>query len=90
MESTIKKPLFIQTATVTGDSGAQGALNLMSGISANDLVLSVVCTSEANAMCIPWLHNNTNWFAKVVDWRNLAVINKKMTLIVKYIPNGMI
>lgn len=90
MESTIKKPLFIQTATVTGDSGAQGALNLMSGISANDLVLSVVCTSEANAMCIPWLYNNTSWFAKVVDWRNLAVINKRMTLIVKYIPNGMI
>lgn len=90
MESTIKKPLFIQTATVTGDSGAQGVLSLISVISANDLVLSVVCTSEANAMCIPWLYNNTRWFAKVVDWRNLAVINKNVTLIVKYIPNGMI
>lgn len=90
MESTIKKPLFIQTATVTGNSGSQGAISLVSAASANDLVLAVVCTSEANAMCIPWKYNNTTWYAKVVDWRNLAVINKDVTLIVKYIPNGMI
>lgn len=90
MESTIKKPIYIATATITGNSGSQGAVNLSSVISANDLVLAVVCTSNANAMCFAWKYNNSTWFAKVVDWRNLAVINQDMTLVVKYIPNGMI
>ena len=89
--STIKKALEIRTITVQGTTNTQGALSIQgtSGVSADDEVLSVACTNGANIMCIPWKYDNKIWYAKCLDWGNMASRNNEaVTLVVKYIPNG--
>lgn len=86
--STIGKNYTIKQVTVSGQSGAQGALALYGVVSSNDIVLGVTCTNYANCMCIPWLYDNRTWYAKTVSWTNMAIINASSTVIVDYIPNG--
>ena len=89
--SIMKKSLEIRTITVQGTTNSQGALSIQgtSGVSADDEVLSVACTNGANIMCIPWKYDNNIWYAKCLNWENMASQNDKaVTLVVKYIPNG--
>lgn len=87
----MKKSLEIRTITVQGTTNTQGALSVQgtSGVSADDEVLSVACTSDANTMCIPWKYDNNIWYAKCVDWESMTSLNNtSVTVVVKYIPNG--
>ena len=87
--SNIKKSMEIKTATVSGASGTTGAVSLSSAVSADDLVLSVMCTNYTNALCIPWKYDNNVWYTKVVEWSNFSAVNASVSLIVVYIPNGL-
>lgn len=89
--SIMKKSLEIRTITVQGTTNTQGALPIQgtSGVSADDEVLSVACTNDANIMCIPWKYDNNIWYAKCVDWGSMTSRNNtSVTVVVKYIPNG--
>lgn len=76
----------LHTATINGTTNAQGAVSLSETIPSTATILSVSTTGDANAMCIPWLYDNSRWFAKVVDWRNMSVFaNKSWSFTVRYV-----
>lgn len=83
--STIKK--LVHTATKSGTTNAQGALDISSAVSKDKTVLSVACTNKPNAMCIPWLYDNSTWYAKIVGWESFGndYANTSVTLTIRYI-----
>ncbi len=85
MTSTIKSK--IRTATISGTTNAQGALSMGLEISSNKTVIGVACTNYSNAMCIPWLYDNSTWFVKIVHWGTLSqseFANVNVSLVVRY------
>lgn len=89
--STMKKSLEIRTITVQGTTNLSGAIPVQGtgGVSADDQILSVACTSDANTMCIPWKYDGSIWYVKCLSWESMASRNNtSVTLVVKYIPNG--
>lgn len=89
--STIKRTQKIVSATLTGNTGGAGTVNISAVVSSNDLVLDVACPNYTNALCIPWVYNNQTWYLKVINWQNMsAITNTDLNFVIKYIPNGRV
>ena len=82
----ILQRVCIQTKTVTGTTNAQGAISLSLNTSA--IVLSVGSQSDTSSLCIPWIYNNSTWFATLCTWQSSPLVTRggiDVTLTVRYI-----
>lgn len=83
------KAMAVKETTVSGTTNTDGALSLESSVPLDAEVLSIRTTSDANAMCIPFVYNKTRWYAKIVDWRTLTKMSSKaVTLTIRFIGGG--
>lgn len=79
------------TVTGTQTTNAQGAFPIYDKVPLNAEVVSCSITNYANAMAIPFIYNNWNWFVKVVNWQNFSIIgNTSINYIVKYRVGGVV
>ena len=80
-------PLTVKTQSGKSiTTNAQGAAALSSWVSSTDTVVAIYCTSNTNALCIPFLYNGSSWYVKCVNWQNFNIIaNTSLTITIRYL-----
>ena len=84
--SSNSKQIEIKSASVTGTTNAQGAFGVSAQVPLTATIIRASVTNSTNAMCIPFIYNNSSWYIKVVNWSDLTVIgNTSLDFLIEYI-----
>ena len=80
------KQIEIKSVSVTGTTNEQGAFGVSAQVPLTSTIIRASVSNNTNAMCIPFIYNDSSWYIKVVNWSNFAVIgNTSLDFLIEYI-----
>lgn len=76
----------IKSVAVTGTTNAQGAFGVSAQVPLSATIIRASVTNSTNAMCIPFIYNNSSWYIKAVNWADFTVIGStSLDFLIEYI-----